>query len=75
MKLITMVAIEVLYLTGPIAAENIGYVDLQKVFINYKYNTNQLKSQIILTVLKNHDNCLAVNNHIYMTWSNECIKV
>ena len=31
-----MVAIAVLYLTGPIAAENIGYVDLQKVFINYK---------------------------------------
>ena len=36
MKLITMIAIAVLYLTGPIIAENIGYVDLQKVFINYK---------------------------------------
>ncbi len=31
-----MIAIAVLYLTGPIVAENIGYVDLQKVFINYK---------------------------------------
>ena len=36
MKLLTILAISLMYLTGPVSAENIGFVDLQKVFINYK---------------------------------------
>lgn len=36
MRILTILAISILYFTGPVSAENIGFVDLQKVFVNYK---------------------------------------